>query len=61
MRSDDLSGDPRIVDCREWGNGDIRQHHLWWLRHFPHIIGESNGIAHNWWQYMIDPNLVTSR
>jgi hypothetical protein len=54
----DLTGDPRVVDCRLWGNGDIRLHHLWWLRHFPHLKGESGGIAHNWWQYVIDPNTV---
>jgi hypothetical protein len=56
----DLDGDPRVVDCREWGSGDTRLHHLWWLRHFPHIAGVSNRIAHNWWQYVVDPNLVTA-
>ncbi|MEO1288100.1 MAG: hypothetical protein AAFV93_10035 [Chloroflexota bacterium] len=54
----DLSGEPRIVNCKEWGNGDIRLHHLWWFRHMPHIIGETDGILNNWWQYIIDPNLV---
>lgn len=54
----DLSGNPRMVDCSEWGNGDIRLHHLWWFRHFPHIIGESKAVSHNWWQYVIDPNTV---
>ncbi len=49
-------GDPRMVDCREWGNGDIRLHHRWWLRHFPHFAGASRSIAWNWWQYVIDPN-----
>lgn len=46
----------RPVDCREWGNGDIRLHHLWWLRHLPHVTGYRDNIAHNWWQYVIDPN-----
>ena len=54
----DLSGEARPVDARVWGGGDIRQHHLWWLRHLPHVSGSSGGIAHNWWQYVIDPNLV---
>jgi hypothetical protein len=54
----DLKGESRIVDCREWGNGDIRKHHVWWFRHFPHIKGSMDGISHNWWQYVIDPNLV---
>ncbi|MBC6935002.1 MAG: hypothetical protein DWB42_04110 [Chloroflexi bacterium] len=54
-----LTGDRRRwVDCREWGSGDIRLHHLWWLRHLPHAAGTMDGIAHNWWQYIIDPNTI---
>jgi hypothetical protein len=49
----DFQGAVRRVDCREWGNGDIRQHHLWWFRHFPHVDGMTNGILHNWWEYVI--------
>ena len=49
----------RQVDCSEWGSGDIRLHHLWWLRHLPHVAGHrSNNIAHNWWRYVADPNTV---
>lgn len=55
LRFPDLSGTSRSVNCREWGNGDIRQHHLWWLRHLPHVGGATNGISHNWWQYIITP------
>lgn len=54
----DLSGDARMVDCREWGNGDIRLHHLWWFRHMPHVTGTSNAVSNNWWDYIIDPNKV---
>jgi hypothetical protein len=54
----DLNGSPRMVDCSEWGSGDIRKHHVWWFRHFPHFIGESDGISWNWWEYVIDPNRV---
>lgn len=54
----DLSGDARSVNCREWGNGDIRQHHLWWLRHLPCVTGATGGISHNWWEYVVDPNRV---
>lgn len=57
-RFPDLEGEPKLVDCQEWGGGDIRAHHVWWLRHFPHVDGESNGISHNWWTYVIDPNQV---
>ena len=46
-------GVERQVDCREWGDGDIRAHHLWWFRHFPHVAGETNGVLNNWWEYVI--------
>ncbi len=54
----DLTNNVREVNCSEWGNGDIREHHLWWLRHFPHGNGRTHGISHNWWEYIIDPNRV---
>jgi hypothetical protein len=46
------------VNAEEWGNGDIRLHHKWWLEHLPKVAGRTNGIANNWWQYIMDPNLV---
>jgi len=49
----------RQVNCEEWGRGDIRLHHLWWFKHFPHFDGEWNGISQNWWDYVLDPNWVT--
>ncbi len=54
----DLSGPARSVNCSEWGNGDTRQHHLWWFSHIPHEAGEQAGIANNWWLYITDPNAV---
>jgi len=54
----DLEGKARIVNCQEWGGGDIRLHHLWWFRHMPHILGQSEEVSHNWWHYIIDPNFV---
>jgi hypothetical protein len=59
-RFPDLSGEPRLVNCTEWGGGDIRAHHKWWFAHFPHYVGESDGISWNWWEYIIDPNRVVS-
>ncbi len=53
-----LTGEPRLVECSEWGSGDIRLHHLWWFHHFPHYVGASGGFLNNWWNYVIDPNLV---
>lgn len=49
---------PRIVDHREWGGGDMRAHHVWWLSHLPHVAGETNGVANHWWPYVVDPNRV---
>jgi len=51
-------GSVRQVNSDEWGNGDIRLHHKWWLRHLPKAAGRTNGIANNWWQYILDPNLI---
>lgn len=48
----------RVVDCAEWGYGDIREHHRWWFKHFPHVAGGMDGISFNWWEYVIDPNRV---
>jgi hypothetical protein len=55
----DFRGLLRPVDCREWGNGDMRAHHKWWFRHLPQAAGCTGDIANNWWRYAVDPN--TSR
>ena len=63
-RCDDWYGFPKLmgiqrkVNASEWGNGDIRLHHNWWLNHIPHVAGRTNGVHNNWWQYIMDPNLV---
>ena len=54
----DLSGPPEWVSCAEWGNGDIRAHHLWWLSLLPHVAGQAGGLSSNWWDYILDPNQV---
>ena len=54
----DLPGRPRPVSCAEWGGGDMRAHHLWWLGHLPHVAGETDGVRNNWWEYVVDPNRV---
>jgi len=48
----------REVNCREWGNGDMRAHHKWWFKHLPEAPGYTRGIANNWWWYGVDPNAV---
>jgi hypothetical protein len=50
--------DIRQVNAGEWGDGDIRAHHKWWLKHLPKAAGRTSGIANNWWQYIMDPNLI---
>ncbi len=54
----DRSMSRRLVDCREWGGGDIRAHHKWWLAHLPRSQGTTDGIANNWWSYIVDPGLA---
>ena len=53
-----LTGDRRRVTCRDWGNGDMRLHHLWWLERIPHADGETNGVLNNWWPYIANPTTV---
>lgn len=53
-----FKGIKRTVTARDWGNGDIRKHHKWWLKHLPKTSGQSNGIDNNWWQYVMDPDKV---
>ena len=54
----DFKGVTRTVTSRERGSGDIREHHKWWFRHLPKVSGSRNGIANNWWQYVMNPNQV---
>ncbi len=56
----DLSAPPRLMDCAEWGAGDMRLHHLWWLDHLPRVAGETDGVLNNWWYYVLQPWAVSS-
>lgn len=53
-----FQGIVRQMDAGEWGGGDIRAHHKWWLKHLPHTTGRTRGISNNWWWYAVDPNAV---
>ena len=53
-----FQGITRLVNCSEWGDGDMRAHHKWWFKHLPHAPGWTRGIANNWWWYGVDPNAV---
>jgi len=50
------AGERRRVDCREWGGGDIRAHHRWWLAHLARAAGRHDGHLANWWTYAVDVN-----
>jgi hypothetical protein len=54
----DFQGTVRQVDASEWGDGDMRAHHKWWLRHLPRATGRTREISNNWWWYAVDPNAV---
>lgn len=54
----DFQGIVREMDSSDWGNGDMRSHHIWWLSHLPKAAGYTSGISNNWWWYGIDPNAV---
>lgn len=51
-----LTGEVKMLNCSAWGNGDIRAHHQWWFKHLPKVPGRTNGVANNWWRYVIDVN-----
>lgn len=47
----------RFVSCDEWGGGDMRLHHIWWLDHLPQAQGiNDDGRQNNWWKYTCDFN-----
>ena len=49
-----FTGESREMMCADWGNGDIRAHHLWWMQRFPHVDGTTpTGKLNNWWRYIV--------
>jgi hypothetical protein len=53
-----FQGTVRQVNCTDWGNGDMREHHKWWFQRLPNAPGQTHSIANNWWWYGVDPNVV---
>lgn len=60
-----LQGTKKWVNRAEWGNGDMRLHHIWWLKHMPKTPGvwpgtpgsnKDAGKQNNWWKYTSDFN-----
>ncbi|MCY3719203.1 MAG: hypothetical protein OXG07_06560 [Anaerolineaceae bacterium] len=47
----------RPMSSGEW-NSVPRLYYLWWMRHLPHVAGECDGVALNWWRYIVDPNTI---
>ncbi len=52
----DLSMPARTMRAAEWGSGDMRLHHLWWLEHLPRAPGLTDGVFNNWWRYLLRPD-----
>lgn len=53
----ELTGAQKPMNCAQWGNGDIREHHRWWLKRLPHAPGRApDGKLNNWWPYIVDFN-----
>jgi len=48
-----FKNDVREVNADEWGNGDMRILHKWWLNHLPKVAGRTSGVVNNWWQYVM--------
>ena len=52
-----LTGKKRQVTSDDWGAGNIRSHHRWWLSHIPNASGRApDGKLANWWSYTVDFN-----
>jgi len=57
LRYPNLTGKARLMTCADWGGGDIRLHHKWWLSHLPKAPGRGpDGKQANWWKYVVDFN-----
>ena len=48
----------RPVNNQEWRIAGRNLLYLWWMRHLPHVAGECDGVALNWWRYIVDPNTI---
>jgi hypothetical protein len=52
-----LTGKRRVVTTDDWGSGNIRSHHKWWLHRLPKAAGRGpDGKLANWWGYVADFN-----
>jgi hypothetical protein len=52
-----LAGQFKDVSCSEWGcHADL--HIKWWHKHVPHVPGFTSGVSNNWWEYMVDPDVI---
>ena len=46
------------MTAADWGKGEMRAHHVWWLNRLLKTEGKTSGVSNNWWEYAVDPNLV---
>jgi hypothetical protein len=49
-----VTGQSRTLTSDDWGKGDEREHHLWWMKRFPHVEGKTpTGKLNNWWRFVV--------
>ncbi len=54
LRYPHLTGERRLMTAADWGGGDIRLHHRWWLERLPKAPGHAaDGRLNNWWPYVV--------
>ena len=47
-----LTGEKKLSNSNDWGNGNNLTHKAWWFSCFPHVTGrDEEGYSHNWWIY----------
>jgi hypothetical protein len=44
------------MTASDWGNGDIRAHHRWWLERSPSPRPRARRQTRHWWDYVVDFN-----
>jgi hypothetical protein len=50
--------DKRVdINCSAWGCSQLG-YFQWWFSKVPDNTGAQNGISNNWWNYILDPDLV---
>jgi hypothetical protein len=49
-----FTGKRTLVSCETWGRPYHLNYMRWWLNHLPRARGNTAGVHHNWWRYVVD-------